>query len=335
MTSYKLYGAKDIRLNDAKTEHHENNVLVKIHSVGICGSDIHYYTHGRCGHFIPKDPLTLGHEFSGIVESVPAKTQHIKVGDRVAINPLISCGVCAYCQNDQNSLCVQKKYMGSAAVYPHVQGALSDFISVPVANTFVLPDSVSHVQGTMIEPASVALHAVKKMTDIKNKKILVIGGGTIGQMIMRIAISLGAEVDLCDPKKFCREKALQGGAKNVFDPLVDKIPDLSYEGIFEASGSLPALQAALFQVSKAGSIIQVGTLPDKIEIPGNIIMNKELMLKGSVQFGSEFPEVLAMMAKGQLDLADLNTHRFPFSQTAEAIEFAAQSANAIKVQIEL
>ena len=335
MKSFKLHGSEDVRFEDCEIEHEENKVLVKVHSVGICGSDIHYYMHGKCGVFIPKNPFSLGHEFSGVVESVGDNAKGIKVGDRVAIDPLLSCGDCEYCDVGKRSLCAEKKYMGSAAAYPHVQGAMREYMSVPLQNTHVLPESVSFLEGAMIEPSAVSLHAVNQAGDIKGKKVLVMGGGTIGQLIMRIAISFGAIVDLSDPKEYNLEIAKKANINKTINPIDEKIEDLSYDVVFEASGAAVAFTSALSIVKKAGTVVQVGTLPDTVEMPGNLIMSKELSIVGTLQFGPEFGEVLQLIADGKLKISDLNTHRYKFDKIPDALAFAAKGEEAIKIQIEI
>ncbi len=335
MKSFKLHGSEDVRFEDTELEHEENKVLVKVHSVGICGSDIHYYMHGRCGVFIPKNPFSLGHEFSGLVESVGENSKGIKVGDRVAIDPLLSCGDCEYCNLGKRSLCSQKKYMGSAAAYPHVQGAMREMMSVPVQNTYILPDSVSYLEGAMIEPSAVALHAINKAGDLSGKKVLVMGGGTIGQLIMRIAISFGATVDLSDPKAYNLDIAKKDKVNKTINPIEEKIEDLTYDVVYEASGAAPAFINALSVVKKAGTVVQVGTLPDTVEMPGNLIMSKELTVVGTLQFGPEFGEVLDLIASKKLKIDDLNTHRYTFDQIPDALAFAAKGEEAIKIQIEV
>ena len=142
MKSFKLYGSRDLRAEDCQLEQDESQVIVKVDTVGICGSDIHYYMHGRCGVFVPKTPFSLGHEFSGTVTSVPENNKGIKIGDRVTADPLLNCGDtenCEYCAKGQRSLCPNKRFMGSAAAFPHVQGGMREFMSIPIENTYLLP----------------------------------------------------------------------------------------------------------------------------------------------------------------------------------------------------
>jgi L-idonate 5-dehydrogenase len=338
MKSFKLYGSQDLRAEETDLEENEGQVVIKVNTVGICGSDIHYYMHGRCGVFVPKTPFSLGHEFSGIVTSTPENDKGIKVGDRVAVDPLLNCGDidnCEYCAKGQRSLCSNKKFMGSAAAFPHVQGAMREEMTAPIANTHLLPDSVSFVEGAMIEPTAVCLHAVKKAGDLHGKKVLVAGGGTIGQLILRIAISKGADVDLSDIKAYSLDIAKKGGATKTINPAEEQIEDMTYDVVFEAAGAAPAFASALSSVKKGGTIVQVGTLPDTIEIPGNLIMTKELTVVGTLQFGSEFAESIELIGSGKLSIADLNTHSFNFDQTPEALEFASKGEDCIKVQINL
>lgn len=225
--------------------------------------------------------------------------------------------------------------MGSAAAYPHVQGAFRETVIVPAENVHVLPDSISFEEGAMIEPAAVSLHAVKQAGDITGKKVLVSGGGAIGQFIMRIAIALGGDVVLSDPKEFARNKALEGGASSVLNPFEDTIDDNSFDVVYEASGAAPSLVTAIKAATKRGTVVQVGTLPNDVSLPANLIMAKELNVVGAIQFSSEFGEVIDMIGSGTLKIADLNTHSFSFAETEKAIQFATEGNGTLKVQVVL
>jgi L-idonate 5-dehydrogenase len=332
MKAIFLHGKRDLRFDEIPQDNPASDVKIKVHSVGICGSDVHYFSHGRCGPFVPKAPLTLGHEFSGVtVDSADGLPE----GARVTVDPLHSCGVCELCVGNRRNLCPQKRYMGSAAVYPHLHGALREFVSVPRQNVYRLPDNVSFEEGAMVEPAAVSLHAVKRAGDIRGAKVLVSGGGTIGQLITRMARLEGADVHLSDPRAYARSVAKESGASTVIDPTAESLAENAYDCVFEASGALPAFVAALNGLKKGGTLVQIGTLPDELTMPGNIIMAKELNVLGAIQYSGEFKEIIEMLRDGRLHIADLNTHRFPFEQTVDAIDFAISGSESLKVQVQL
>lgn len=162
MQTYLLYGAEDIR-REEKPEPavQPDEVLIQTRFTGICGSDVHYYRRGYCGRYIPKRPFALGHEFSGVISKVGSGVDTIKVGDEVAIDPSMPCGICDYCQGDDYNLCTNMKFLGSASCDPHIDGALGQFVAVPARNCFVLPGGISLPQAALLEPLCVAMHAAR------------------------------------------------------------------------------------------------------------------------------------------------------------------------------
>jgi L-idonate 5-dehydrogenase len=315
-----------------------DSIEIRVRSVGICGSDIHYFMHGRCGNFVPKTPLSLGHEFSGVVVRAPQNDKGIVPGKKVSVNPLLSCGQCDDCLKDQRNLCPEKKYMGSAAAHPHVQGALREIIHAPIDNVHLMPDGMSHLEGAMLEPLSVAMHAVHRAGNLEKKRVCVSGGGTIGQLVLLYAQHKGAIVDLVDPKPYCREIAKNAGANAVIDPLSHSntnTVECVYDIIFEASGAIPAMMNALNSIKRGGTLVQIGTFGTDLSIPNNLIMTKEINLCGSLQYSGEYEQALKLIAQKVLDCRPLVTHEFSFKDAAEAIRFAAGQSDSIKVQVTL
>lgn len=336
MQRFRLHGAHQIALDHlpAPTPG-AGDVLVAVSHVGICGSDKHYFAHGRCGAFVPKAPFALGHEFSGIVTALGDGVAGLRVGDRVAVDPLQACGQCPMCRGGHANLCPSKRYMGSAAAWPHVDGAMGEAVCVPASNVYHLPDAVSLTAAALIEPSSVAYHAVRRAGPIAGTKVLVIGGGAIGQLILRLARALGARhTSLADPLAYNRTIGSASGADLVFTPE-EAPPDVDYDVVWEAAGAESALSMAIQRVRKGGVIVQVGTLPDRVNIPANLIMAKEVDLRGSIQFDKAFPDVIALLEAGRLRVDDLVTQRFPFEQAPAALDFALASRESIKILIDL
>ena len=335
MQRFRLYGPRQLSLDySTAPTPGPTEALIAVSHVGICGSDKHYFAHGRCGVFVPKAPFALGHEFSGVIAALGDAVAGLRVGDRVAIDPLQACGQCAMCRGGHANLCPSKRYMGSAAVWPHVDGAMGETVCVPASNVYRLPDTVSLTAAALIEPAAVAYHAVRRAGSIEGSAVLVIGGGAIGQLILRIARALGAShAGLADPLAYNRAIGKESGADRVFDPKEEPL-GTDYDVVWEAAGAESALTMAIQQVRKGGVIVQVGTLPDQVTLPANLIMIKEIDLRGSVQFHKAFPEVLALLESGCLRIDDLVTQRFTFEQTPAALEFALASRESIKILID-
>ena len=344
MKRFRLHGPRLLMLDDVPEPNvGVNDVLVEVHHVGLCGSDKHYFADGRCGRFVPQAPFALGHEFSGVVVAVGDQVSAVKPGDRVAVDPLLACGQCAMCRGGHANLCPAKRYMGSAAAWPHVDGGLGERVGVPSSNVHPLPDSLDLAAAALIEPASVAFHALRRAGPIAGVSVLVVGGGAIGQLILRIARALGAaRAVLVDPIEYNREFAIKSGADQAIDPQAEDFmaqsgPQSScgFDVVLEAAGVESALNMAITLVRKGGVVVQVGTLPDRVSVAANQIMAKEIDLRGSVQYHKAFPEVMALLASGRLKINDLITHHFPFAEAPAAFEFALSRRDSIKILVDL
>jgi len=344
MKRYRLHGPRLLRLDEVPEPTPESlEVLIRVSNVGLCGSDKHYFAHGRCGAFIPKTPFALGHEFSGRVVAVGSHVRGLEPGDAVAVDPLLACATCPACLSGHANLCVSKRYMGSAAAWPHVDGAMGEMVCAPAENVHRLPQAVPLATGALIEPSAVAYHAVRRAGSVDGDTVLVIGGGAIGQLILRIAKAQGAaRAVLVDMLAYNREVGTRSGADAVVDPstsdAAEHLAGLApggFDVVWEAAGAPQALSTAIQVARKGAIIVQVGTLPEQVQIPANLIMAKELDLRGSIQYHKAFPEVIALLASGRLRIDDLVTQRFPFSQTPAALEFALASRESIKIQVEM
>jgi 2-desacetyl-2-hydroxyethyl bacteriochlorophyllide A dehydrogenase len=335
--TYLLYGPKDIRLADRPVPTLEaGEVLVEIKFTGICGSDLHYFNHGFCGRFVPKRPFTLGHEFSGIVRDVGSNVQDLSAGDEIAVDPSMPCGSCNHCRSGHYNLCLYMKFFGSASCDPHIDGSMGQYVVVPSSNCYVLPRGINLSQASLLEPLSVAMHAVRQVGDISGKSVLITGGGPIGQLILRVARALGAyRVTMSDVNAFARDFALASGANAAINPVDEKVWQANehYDVVIEASGVPSALSNGLEVVRRGGTVVLVGTLPELFSLPGNLIMSKELKLFGSFRFAHVFQDALNMVAAGQINLDGIVTDIYGFDDVPIAMEKALAKENVIKVQI--
>ena len=339
MKTYLLYGAKDIRLSEKPVPiPGDDQVLIKPKFTGICGSDVHYFQHGYCGNFIPKRPFALGHEFAGVVDSIGANVIGLKVGDEVAVDPSMPCGSCKHCKSGHYNLCLSMRYFGSASCDPHMDGAMGQYLVVPATNCYILPVGISMAQASLLEPLSVAMHAVKQVDRIAGTSILITGGGPIGQLILRVVRAFGAhDVTVSDVSEFARAFSLKSGANKVVNPLEENAWKY-YDGfdiVFEASGAPSALANGIQVTRRGGSVVLVGTLPESFSIPGNLIMNKELKLYGSFRFANVFEDAMNMVAAGIINLDGIVTDTFNFDDIPQAMQHALNKNGVMKVQIEL
>ena len=228
------------------------------------------------------------------------------------------------------------KFFGSASCDPHIDGSMGQYVVVPSSNCYVLPKGIHLTQASLLEPLSVAMHAVRQVGDISGKSVLITGGGPIGQLILRVARALGAyRVTMSDVNAFARDFALASGANAVINPVDEKAWQANehYDVVIEASGVPSALSNGLEVVRRGGTVVLVGTLPELFSLPGNLIMSKELKLFGSFRFAHVFQDALNMVAAGQINLDGIVTDIYGFDDTPLAFEKALAKQHVMKVQI--
>src|SRR5580700_3555768 len=344
MKAAALHGARDIRIEPYRQpELHAGMVLLRSRRVGICGTDLHYYEHGYNATFVPDRPFILGHEFTAEVAAVAPGVDAVKVGQRVTLNPARACGFCAYCKGGQINLCRKTIMLGSASTTPPTDGALAEFVTVRADQCHLLPDDMDDGAGAMMEPLSVALHAVKRAGTVSGKRVLVTGAGTIGLLVAMTARAFGAvPVAVSDIVAARRQKAVELGVDVALDPaardLYDQVRELTglgFDMVFEASGAPPALRAAFDLVRPGGTIVQIGTVGTAdIPIPVNQIMVREINFRGSMRYGDTFDEAISLVAAGRIDVRSLINRVFPLDDSVKALHLAADKSAALKVQIQ-
>ena len=342
MKAFVLHGAKDIRQEEvSRPAPGPGEVLVAVRAAGICGSDLHYYAHGRCGNFIPTRPFILGHEFSGEVVALGEGVDTLPIGTRVAVDPSRACGQCKQCRQGRYNLCPKMLYYGTASVVPPRDGCYAEYVTAPARNCWPLPDGFEYAWGALLEPMSVAMHAVMRSGGVGGKTVLITGGGTIGQMILLTAVAFGAsKVIVSDIKPFARDFAVKHGATGALDPTMPtlaedaaKLSPGGFEVVFEAAGVAPALDQAIRLSAPGATVVQVGTLPDGTAVPVNALLTKELQYVGSWRFANVFDRVIEMVTSGRIDPRPLITKIMPFDQLGDAIVQAGSGENVLKMQI--
>ncbi|NDA61632.1 MAG: L-idonate 5-dehydrogenase [Chitinophagia bacterium] len=337
MKSFLLHGPQDIRLAQRTMPVcDEGQVIVQTKYTGICGSDIHYFRDGFCGSFKPKYPFALGHEFSGIVHFVGEGVTSLSVGDAVAIDPSMPCGACSFCREGQYNLCKNMRFFGSASCDPHQDGSMASYVVAPASNCFVLPQGISLSQASLLEPLSVAMHAVRRAGPIAGKKVLITGGGPIGQLILRVVKAMGAyTITLSDVSEYARAFAITSGANWAINPLENgALQQLDQMDIvLEASGNPAALNNGIQAPKKGGTLVLVGTLPETFAINGNAIMSKQLQVLGSFRFANVFEDAIRMVAAGIIQLDGMITNTYSFDEIPQALNYALTQHERMKIQI--
>ena len=338
MEALVIHAPGDLRVERIDTpEVGPGQLRVRVRCGGICGSDLHYYQHGGFGTVRIQAPMVLGHEVAGVIAEAGPDTP-FTAGERVAISPSRPCGLCAYCQQGLQNHCLDMRYYGSAMRNPHVQGAFRQEIVVEHWQAHRLADSVSDGEGAMAEPLSVALHAVRRAGPLLGKRVLVTGCGPIGALAIVAARRAGAShIVATDVGTHTLGKALQVGADEVVN-VADEPEGLerftadkgSFDVLFEASGNARALVGAFAAVRPRGVIVQIG-LGGEMTLPINVIVAKELDLRGAFRFHEEFAVAVELLNKGLVDVKPLISATLSYRDSARAFALAADRSRSMKV----
>ena len=342
MKAFLLHGAQDLRATDLpEPVAGPGEVVIAMRRAGICGSDMHYFSHGQIGSFVPKRPFVLGHEFAGEIVAVGLGVPTSRIGERVTVDPSMPCGICGFCRGGRYNLCLNMRFYGSASCDPHINGGFQELIAVPAVNCLTVPDAMSWAEAAMIEPLAVAVHAVRRAGNVAGQTVLITGGGTIGQLTALVARAFGAnKVVLSDLAVGPRQDALERGADAVFDALSDDFIAESealvpggFDVVIEAAGSAQALFHGLAVARRGGTIVQVGTLPASVTLPLNMVMARELNLVGSFRFANAFQTSIDLLASCRIDIKPLVTSVFELAELGNAMNVALGKTGSIKVQV--
>jgi L-idonate 5-dehydrogenase len=332
-----LHGAHDLRVQPrAPRALGPHDVRLRLGAGGICGSDLHYWQHGRAGAFVIREPLVPGHEASGVVQTVGSEVTRVRPGDRVAIDPSHPCGACDRCREGRLNLCRRMFFVGSASVYPHAQGLFAQaFVMGERQLTPVTEPDVSLGEIACAEPLSVGLHAVQRAGSVLGKRVLVTGGGTIGCMCVIAARLAGAAevvvADIADRSlAMARQVGADAGVRS--DQDAASLYDL-FDVAIEAAGASAALATCLAAVDRGGRIVQVGTLPEELPFPANRVMVRELDYVGAFRANGEFDLAVQAIRTRRADVRPLISAQLPLARAQEAFTLAADRSRSTKVQL--
>lgn len=310
------------------------DVLVAVKSCGVCGSDIHYYEHGRIGDFVVDAPLILGHECAGEVVAVGAQVTTLVRGDRVALEPGIPCRHCKHCLSGRYNLCPDVVFMAT----PPVHGAFCEYVISPEDFAYKLPDNVSTEAGATIEPLSVGLHAANLTHLRAGETVVVLGSGPIGLLAVAAAGAAGAgEVSAVDLVDMRLDAALSFGASRTVNAAEEDVSEAlrdSADVVVDCVG-IPATLAQAFDVAKPGGrVAWVGMGTASADLPLVNAQVKELMVTGVFRYANVYQSAVNLLGAGKIDTAPIVTHRFAFPDVAEAVTFAQQNrAIALKTMV--
>ncbi len=274
--------------------------MIRVRACGICGSDVHGMD-GRTGRRIP--PIVMGHEAAGVIEAVGAGIEGWSVGERVTFDSTVYCGHCPYCLRGEVNLCDNRRVLGVSCGEYRQDGAFADYVAVPARILYRLPEGLTYERAAMAEPVSIALHAVNRSGIQKGQSAAVIGVGMIGLLIVQALRERGAgeivAIDL-DEDKLALAREF-GATHTAFEGPVDVA--------IEAVGIAPTIRSAIENTKKGGKVVLVGNLSPGVEIPLQVVVSRELDLLGSAASQGEYPESLAMIADGRIQVDPLISAR--------------------------
>jgi D-xylulose reductase len=327
---------RDIELGETLGAH---DVRIDLRTVGICGSDVHYYTHGAIGQFVVRAPMVLGHEASGVITEVGGAVAHLKVGDRVCMEPGIP---------DPNSKAtLQGMYNLDPAVRfwatPPIHGILRPSVVHPAAFTFKLPDNVSYAEGAMVEPVAVGMHAATKAKIKPGDLAIVMGAGPIGMVTALAALAGGcSQVIMTDVQQPKLDLAATLGpitpvnvAKQNLKEIVDDMTDgWGANLVFECSGAEKAAAGVFAPLCPGGAVVYVGIPLQPIAYDVAAAMVKEARVEHVFRYAHVYPRAIALMASGKLNVKPLITDTFRFEESVAAFDFAVNMPpTSVKAQI--
>ncbi|CAL4115288.1 unnamed protein product [Meganyctiphanes norvegica] len=338
-----LYGKNDLRIEQISTpgEPKPDEVVLRMSQVGICGSDVSYLTKGAIGHFVVKEPMVLGHEAAGIVFKVGSEVKHLKVGDRVAIEPGVPCRKCDYCKGGRYNLCPDVIFCAT----PPDHGNLCQFYTHAADFCYKLPDHVTLEEGALLEPLSVGVHACRRAGVTLGSTVLICGAGPIGLVCLLTAKAMGATnvciTDIADNRlNLARQLGAEhtllidsSEAKEIAQRVSEKMggmPDIT----IECSGAESSIQLGIYATKSGGMMVLVGLGPAEVNIPIVNAAVREVDIRGIFRYANCYPLALEMIASGKVDVKPLITHRFKLEETLQAFETSRTGAGgAVKVII--
>jgi len=320
----------------------EDEVLVKLEYVGICGSDMHYYETGAIGDFVVEPPFVLGHEPGGTVVEVGSKVTHLKVGDRVALEPGKTCGHCRYCREGKYNLCPDVVFFAT----PPVDGVFQEYVAHEADLCFKLPDNVSTLEGALIEPLAVGFHAAIQGDAHLGQKAVVMGAGCIGLVSMMALKARGVQdvyvVDVMDKRL---EKAMELGATAVIngkkEDVVARLNQLTgglgTDLAIDTAGSEFTVRQAIMAAAKGSTIVLVGySRTGEMNMPTDFILNKELTLKSVFRYRHIYPIAIEAVASGKVNLKGIVSNIFPLSDIQNAMDESIRNkADIVKSVIKI
>lgn len=307
-----------------------DEVLVKVAAVGVCGSDVHYFQHGKIGPYVVEKPLILGHELSGTITAVGASVDSSRIGQRVAVEPQRPCDKCEQCLAGRYNLCPQMEFYAT----PPIDGGFAEYVKIQSRFAFPIPDNVSFEAAALIEPLSVCVWAAQKAEIKAGSRVLIAGAGPIGVIMAQVARAFGAaEVVITDIAEDRRDFALNHGATRAIDPRIENVEGLGVNAFVDASGVAQAVYSGIKAVGPAGHVLLVGLGTEDMVLPVSHIQNNEIWVTGVFRYANTWPTGIELVATGKVDLDVLVTHKFGLDEVESALN-AGKLAGSMKAVVQ-
>ncbi|WP_347401695.1 NAD(P)-dependent alcohol dehydrogenase [Alicyclobacillus mali (ex Roth et al. 2021)] len=338
MKAAYLVGSRQVEVREVPVpEPSPDEALIRVEAVGVCGSDVHYYEHGRIGRYVVDGPLILGHEASGVVVAVGANVKHLRPGQRVAIEPGVTCGRCDFCKSGRYNLCPHVRFLAT----PPVDGAFAQYIAHRADFVHPIPDDMSYEQAAMVEPFSVALHAIRRSGMRPGDRVAIAGMGPVGLFTVVAARRLGAgDVVVSDTVEKRLQLALRLGATEavhakrgtIADAVHERFPD-GVDVAIETAGHPDAVASLLPALRRGGRLVVVGLSQSPLkELDLTQLTDGEIEIAGVFRYANTYPAGIQLMR--EIDVWDLITDTFPLAEAGDALERArTNKSESIKVVV--
>ncbi|HWM57639.1 MAG TPA: NAD(P)-dependent alcohol dehydrogenase [Pseudonocardia sp.] len=304
-------------------------VLVDVRAVGVCGSDVHYYEHGRIGDFVVEEPMVLGHESAGVISAVGPGVTGLAVGERVSVEPGVPDRSCPQCLAGRYNLCPQMRFFAT----PPIDGAFAEQVVVHQAFAHPVPDSMSDDAAALLEPLSVGVWACRKGGVGPGSRVLVTGAGPIGLVAVQTALAFGAtSVAVSDVNPARLEMAGALGATELVDARSSSVTDIAPPSILlECSGFPPAITEGIRALDRAGRAVLVGMGGDEIPLPLSVVQGRELEVTGTFRYANTWPTAIALVAAGRIDLDRLVTGHYGLADAEASLTVGRSDPFSVKV----
>ena len=336
MKAAVLRGIKDLSIEDIeKPVIKKGEALVRIRAVGVCGSDVHYYLHGRIGDQVMKGGHILGHEVAGEVAEVSDGVTNVKPGDRVAVEPGIPCGECEHCRSGRYNICPGIIFFGT----PPNMGAYKEFAAWPAERLFPIPDSMSYAEGTLIETLAVGMYAASMPKSVRGCDAAVLGCGPVGLVTIKSLLALGVKrifaTDLIDNRLETARKqgnvlTVNASKKDPVGVIMKETGGRGVDLVFEAAGALDTYKQTVEAARIGGEAMWIGIPPeDYVSVEAHRLRRKELVIRAVRRFRDMYPKCIDAVKNGSIVLKDLVTHEFTLDEIEKPFKLVETYSDGI------